>query len=153
MAEPHQSGQPLCAAPPRDDAELDFRLTELRRARGHAYVAGERDLAAATQREAVDHGNDRLGIIGDLVEDAPLRHDGTLFDGGALRKFSDIRAGNKCLVTGARDHDDAHTLVTAQLIERAQDFTAHSAFSALRLSGRFTVSTATPASTCRRSVV
>ena len=50
--------QALRAAEAGDDAELDLRLAEQRRARGDAHVAGHRQLAAAAEREPVD-GRDR----------------------------------------------------------------------------------------------
>src|SRR5207245_306128 len=57
-AEPADPRQPLRTAPARDDAEVDLRLTELRARRRVADVAGECELAAAAEREAVD-GRDR----------------------------------------------------------------------------------------------
>ena len=59
-AEAADAGEPLRAAPPGDDAEVDLGLAEPRVARGVAQVAAERELAAAAEREAVDRRDRRL---------------------------------------------------------------------------------------------
>src|SRR5207247_7648161 len=46
--------QPLRAAPAGDDPEVDLRLAELRLGARVAEIAGERQLAAAAEREALD---------------------------------------------------------------------------------------------------
>ena len=56
----HQAGEPRSAAVSRADAELHFRLPELGLLRGDADMAGHGQLAAATESEAVDCGDDRF---------------------------------------------------------------------------------------------
>src|SRR6266516_649986 len=52
--------EPLRAAPARNDPEIDLGLAEPRRRSGVPKIAGERELAAAPEREAVDRGDRRL---------------------------------------------------------------------------------------------
>jgi hypothetical protein len=57
QADPPQ--QPLRPAEPGDDPELDLGLAELRRLRRIDEVAGQRQLAAAAEREPVDRRDHR----------------------------------------------------------------------------------------------
>jgi hypothetical protein len=57
-----QPRKALRAAAAGDQAEPDLRLTEPRGARGDAEVARHGQLAAAADREAVDHGDGRLRV-------------------------------------------------------------------------------------------
>src|SRR5205814_2003233 len=59
-AERRRAREALRAAPAWDDPEVDLRLAEFGRAGGVAEVAGERELAAAAQGEAVDRRDRRL---------------------------------------------------------------------------------------------
>ena len=68
LALPDQARQSLGAAEAGDDPELDLRLTEQRRARGDADVAGHRQLAAAAEREAVDRGDRGDAGLADLAQ-------------------------------------------------------------------------------------
>src|SRR5262249_41343581 len=54
------AGEPLRAAPTGDDPEVDLGLSELRGAGCIADVAGERELAASAESEAVDRRDRRL---------------------------------------------------------------------------------------------
>ena len=64
-----QPRQALRAAVARNDAELDFRLAELRVLGREPDGAGHRQFAAAAEGEAVDGRNDRLAEVLDEVED------------------------------------------------------------------------------------
>src|SRR5260370_29945593 len=55
-----KSRHALRAAVAGDDAECDFWEAEVRFFGGDPDVAGQRDLASTTEREAVDRGDDRL---------------------------------------------------------------------------------------------
>ena len=52
--------QPLRAARAGQQAQLDFGQRDLRAGRGHAVVAGERELQTAAHRHRVDRGDHRL---------------------------------------------------------------------------------------------
>jgi len=54
LGRPHQPRQPLRAAEPGDDSEVDLRLTEERRLRRDPEIARHRQLAAAPDGERVD---------------------------------------------------------------------------------------------------
>ena len=69
----HQARQALGAAEARDDPELDLRLTEDRRARRDAHVAGHRELAAATEGQAVDGGDRDDPVRAELSEERVRR--------------------------------------------------------------------------------
>jgi hypothetical protein len=87
---------------------------KLRGARGDANVAGHGQLAAAADREAVDHGDGRLRVRRDLVEDAPPVHDGALLERRTLGELADVGAGDERLVTRAGEDDNAHLVLRAQ---------------------------------------
>ena len=63
-----QAGQPLGAAAARDDAEQDLGLPKARLLAGDAEVAGQRELAAAAEREAGDRRDGGARDVGDRVE-------------------------------------------------------------------------------------
>src|SRR5205807_493382 len=67
--EPDDPGEPVAAARSGDDPEPDLRLPELRRARRDPDVAGERELAAASEREAVDRRDHGAREVLDLAEE------------------------------------------------------------------------------------
>ena len=60
--------QALGAAGAGEEAELDLGQAELRRGDGDAIMAGERDLAAAAERGAMDRGDHRLVERFDLID-------------------------------------------------------------------------------------
>ena len=99
-----QPGKALAAAHARHDAELDFRLAELRRVGGEDEVAHHGQLAASAEGEAGDRGDDRLAhrgqplppgeaVIGIHLAVGPVLH---LLDVGAggerLRRAGDDKA-------------------------------------------------------------
>src|SRR5215213_3776975 len=102
-----ESRQALGAAAAGDDAEVDLGLAEARRLAGDADVAGEGQLAAAAEAEAVDHGDDRLGEGVHGGEERARRHHVALRDGGAPHELTDVGAGDESLLARAGDDDDA----------------------------------------------
>lgn len=106
----NQPRQSLRAAIARDEAELHFREPELRRGARQSHVAGERELAAATEAEAVDRRNHRLIQPLDAREDlAAMRREG-LKPGGAIGAFiylCDVRTRDeRATCTGKDDCAD-----------------------------------------------
>ena len=63
-----QAREPLRAAVAGHDAELHFRLAESRGLAGDAHGAGQRELAAAAEREAVDRRDRRLAHGFELMQ-------------------------------------------------------------------------------------
>src|SRR5690606_30574405 len=113
-----QSRQPLRAAAARQDAQLDLRLPELRRASSDADVACECQLAAAAERVAVDHRDRRLRAGGDLIEYAAALHDRPLLDRRARGELANVCTGDERPVACAREHDDTYIVACATCIER-----------------------------------
>ena len=105
---------------PGNDAELDFRLAELRIVRRDDEIALHRKLAAAAKREARDRGDDRLarmrGAIpsGDEVSEENI-------DERLVRHLLDVGAGRERLV-GAGDDHAADVGVRLERIDRATQF-------------------------------
>ena len=70
----HNAGQPDRAAVAGQEAELHFRLAELRRIARDPDVARHGQLAAATKREAVDRRDHRLVQALERAEHQLARH-------------------------------------------------------------------------------
>ena len=88
---PHEPGKPLGAAPARDDAHTDFRLSEDGLAdRTEPHVEAEHELAASPSRSALDLG------------DAHLRHPPE--DLGRLDQVVEFRARRQGLPTEHHQH-------------------------------------------------
>ena len=111
-----------CVPPqPGDDAEIDLGLAEARRGRGEAQVAGERHLAAAAEREAVDGGDRRLAHRLEQVREilavlgVLARHQRRLG-----RQLGDVGARDERAVAGAREHRDAALVVVGEAAEGRQ---------------------------------
>ena len=99
---------------PGRDAEVDLGLAEARRVGREADVAGQRELAAAAEGEAVDGGDPGLRRSldrGDGPATEPRRLAGVF--GGHGAKLGDVGAGHEGLVAGAGQHDRAHRGVGA----------------------------------------
>src|SRR5687767_15991037 len=64
-----ETRKPLRAAIPRDDAEFDFGLSELRMLRRDPNVTCEGQLAPTAERETVHGGHDGLGRRLEASED------------------------------------------------------------------------------------
>ncbi len=90
-----EARQTLGAPGAGQQAQLDLRHAEAGRVGRHAQVAGERELEPAAERDAVDGGDRRLGVLFEAVEDVGEEvHEvgegvGTV-EGGEL---VDVRAG------------------------------------------------------------
>src|SRR5262245_20078547 len=108
--------QPLCPAPSRKDPEIHLRLAELRVRSRVAKVAGERELAAAAEREPVDRRErdlrrdlEQLPYL--VAERAPVLG---LLDREAAHVL-DVRAGRERLVARTGEDDHAHGVVPSQI--------------------------------------
>lgn len=91
----HGTWQALRAAGARDDAQLDFRLAELRVVGGDDEVAHHRQLAAAAQGKAADGGDHGLA---DAADGLPVARDVVALVGvgkAVLSHGADIGAGRK----------------------------------------------------------
>jgi hypothetical protein len=90
LARTDHAREPLRAAAARDDPEVDLRLPQARGVRGDAQVAGQRQLAPAAEREAVDHRDHRLGARRrSLSKTRPSRH--------RARCSSGVRSANSAM--------------------------------------------------------
>ena len=120
--------QALMALDVVGEAELRRRDAELRRGAAVAQIAGERDLDATAQAEAVNHCQARLGRALDGVQHAVeevvvLGHRAAL--GAPFFKFRDIRAGGERLGTRAAKGDAAHFVVGVEALHRIRDAAPH----------------------------
>src|SRR5215468_3406937 len=107
--------QALRAADARNDAKLDFRLTEFGIVRGDDEIALHGKFAAAAERKAGDRGDDRLAGSSDAMP-----------SGGKISKedvgksfaghFLDIGAGCEGLV-GASDDDAADIVIGLERVD------------------------------------
>src|SRR5581483_1122649 len=115
---PDRARKPLRPAPPRDDGEVDLRLTELRVLGRVANVAGERELAAPAQREAV-HGRERRlrhrleQAAAFVTERAPR----VSLEDGHLCHLLDVRPGGERLLARAGENDDPRRSVGRELAQ------------------------------------
>src|SRR5262249_13854846 len=66
--EPDQAGQARASAPGRQDAQLHLGEAELRLVRRHPCGAGERELEAASDAQAVDERDGRRRQAGEALE-------------------------------------------------------------------------------------
>ena len=111
--------QSLGAAAARHQAELDLGQAELCMLGGNADGAGQRRLAPAAERKAIDCRDHRLAeifeqVVGLLDEAArPLR-----FDRAGMREFADVGAGRERLVAGSGEDDAAHRRVVPGVFQR-----------------------------------
>ena len=119
----NETRQALCAAVPGNQAEIDLRLTELRRVRRDTKRARHRELTAAAERETIDGGDCRFAEVLEEIEDA-LATKG-LFAcsrGRLLRQLVDVGASNERLVASSGNHDDADSLVAPEIDQRRLEF-------------------------------
>ena len=111
----------LRAPEPRDEAEIDLGLPEPRPLRGDDQVAGERQLAPAAKRDAVERRDDRHVELFEtrehVVPEARVR---VSLGGAHGRHGGDVRTRREGLVAGAREHDGAHVAGAADVAHRAR---------------------------------
>ena len=139
--------QPLRAGVAGDQAEIDFRLSELRGVGGEPQRAGHRQLAAAAERVAVDRGDDRLAEVLDEIEDV-------LPGSACSRAAVGVCAASSLMSAPAtNDFSPAPVRMTARTVSSrlqiengAAQLVERLAFSALRTFGRLIVTIATPPS-------
>src|SRR5581483_2794668 len=120
LRQPDAAGprETLRAAPARDDSDRDLRLPQPRRVGCVADVAGQCELAAAAEREAVDRGDRRLrhrleqpsGLLSERSPGARLVHPQRLH-------VLDVGAGDERPLARAGEDDDAGCLVAGELDE------------------------------------
>jgi hypothetical protein len=80
----------------------------------HAQVAGDRQLAAAAEREALDRRDHRRRELLDAVEDAAVDRLQRVAR-GALAQLRDVGPGGERLVAGPGDHQGRDGLVVPVL--------------------------------------
>src|SRR6185437_11011135 len=117
-AEAADARESLCAAPTRDDAEVDLRLAEPCVARGVAQVAAECELATTAEREAVDRGDRRLRHL--LEHARRLVAEGTPLLRLARSEAAhvlDVGPGDEGAVAGAGEDDGVRRLVLGELVQ------------------------------------
>ncbi len=109
LVRPHQPRQPLGAAEARDDPQLDLRLAEDRRARRDPHVARHRELAAATERQAVDRG-DRGDALGAELFEQRVRGVDQLLAAGRVHRRERLDVGARAVQERVRrgDHERPH---------------------------------------------
>src|SRR5260370_16605148 len=110
LGNPRQPRQPLRPACARNNAELHFRLANLRTRSSHAVVAGHCQLQASAERHTVNGHNHRLRAIFDLPQQREQAGSAILLPRSYLAKLLDIRAGDKC-PTGTDEYSSLDTFV------------------------------------------
>jgi hypothetical protein len=118
-----QPRQPLGPPESRYESEIDLRQPEPGILGGVDEIAGQRDFAAASEREAVhggDHGDRQL---------LQLRNDGmpgARKDLGLQRRkgcqLRDVRSGHKCFLTGAGQNQHPNAFVRGNVVQRLGKF-------------------------------
>ena len=118
---------------------------------GDAEGAGQGELAAAAEGEAVDAGDDGLAAGLDLAEDVLAAvGDGSAGGGVGVGELADVGAGGEGAFAGAGEQDDADGGVGGERLEgAARARRTSAALSALRTSGRLSVTVAMASSRCR----
>jgi hypothetical protein len=127
---PDEAGESLCASEAWYNAQVDFRLAQLRGVGGNTHIPTQRQLAAAAQRIPVDRHDHRLGQQLQLSHDAlaELGVVGPRLHAVQRGDLADVRARDKSLIAGAGQDYGTHTLVGCDLIySRAQVFEQRSA--------------------------
>ncbi len=78
-----------------------------------------REFASATQRVAVDGGDDGFGKLSDLVEHAlPALSEMLSAVGVEVRELPDVRACDEALIARTRKNDDLDCIITLGSLER-----------------------------------
>ena len=122
-----------CAAA-RRDAQANLRLAEQRVIGCKADIAGHRQLAAATQAEAVDCGNDRTLEVLDLpANTVAVVAELLAFLNGQGGHFGNVRAGHErvdglaLLVYhgGTGQHDAVYVVHCRNFVERFLELAVH----------------------------
>ena len=115
-AEADHPRQPLRGAGARNDAQAELRLAELRRVGRDTEIAGQCQLAAATQGVAVDR-RDR-GPWKSLHRREERRVDRRQpFVSGSLAQFVDVRPRHERLVTGPGQNQHADAAISSQRLQ------------------------------------
>src|SRR5207302_10530123 len=124
----HGLEQALVALDVVGEAELRRRDAELRRGAAIAQVAGERDLDAAAEAEAVDHRERRLrrpldGVQHAVEEIVVVRYGAAIR--ASLLKLGNVRAGGEGLRAGAAKCDTAHLGISVEAIHALRNAGPH----------------------------
>ena len=115
-----QPRQTLRATVTRQQAQSDFRLTELRIRLGDAVMTGEGELHAAAQRHALDRRDARLAHPLDAPE-RQLRivrqHTRLVQRVYLVQKLADVGAGHERRRAVAREHHRLHVAAARQVVD------------------------------------
>ncbi len=120
-----QPRQTLCSGGARDNPELHFRLTHLRRGNRHPIVACHRGFQSSTERGAVNRRHNRLGIVFHAVQYA--HEAGSLFaisPGRDFPEFADVRAGDERSAS-ADQHNRLYRVIFFEFIEAGDNSFRH----------------------------
>ena len=123
MAAADDTGQALCAAEARSDAQTDFRLAEFSVFSCIADIASAGEFAAAAESEAVDSCDDRLRQVFDFREDvltelAPF----AAFSSVLGSHFFDVSASDEGFSTCAGDDDDFDSFINCDFFDNVLQF-------------------------------
>src|SRR5206468_12287560 len=112
--------EPLTAAGPGDETQVDLRLAELRPTLGDPEIACEGDLKTAAETVPVDRGNRRLREIRQVGDDrlGPLRETPHLERFRDVAERREVRSRAKRSVTRTRDDDGADAVFVPEDGER-----------------------------------
>jgi len=114
------SGKTPRSSPSRHDAEVDLGLTKRRIVTRHDEVAGEGELAAASETSSMDRRDDGKGESFDSTSDR-LALGAVLVGSGRPHRghFTDIGSGGERALGGARYDHDPHLRVPLHVFESA----------------------------------
>ena len=111
-----QARQALRAAGAGNEAELHFRLANLRIGRGHAVVAGHGQFQSAAESGAMNGHHDWLGAVFDLQQQREQSGAGLCLARGHLAEFFDVGAGDESAPAADDDGGD-HSRILLDLID------------------------------------
>jgi 6,7-dimethyl-8-ribityllumazine synthase len=121
-----EAGEALRAAVAGDEAELELGQAEAGLVAGEAEGAGEGELAAAAEGDAVDAGDDWLAAAFDLGEDLLAALGDAAAGGGVgVDEAADVGPGGEGAVAGSGEQDDVDGVVRGEDGEDALELVEH----------------------------
>ncbi len=122
LALAHEAGQSLCAAPSRDNAQIDLWLPQPGPVGADAHVARHRQLQPTAEAKAVDSGDDWFGRCLDL-EKGPVPSLDEFAGAGLVGAFElrldlwDICPGDKGVCAPTGDDDRLDVILGHQFVD------------------------------------